>query len=175
MNSIELFFWLSPALVAYAYLGYPLVIWLLSRRFADPLTSADPPQHNQDWPTVSLVIAAYREEQVILERIDNALRCDYPADRLEILIGCDGEEDLTGELVRSVDDDRVHLVQFPERRGKASVLNDCVPAARGEIVVLSDANTMFDPQALRRLARHFRDPRVGGVCGKLVLVDPVSG
>src|SRR5690606_33672980 len=118
---------------------------------------------------------AYKEESVILERVQNALAMDYPADKIEILIGCDGNEDATGELVRSIHDSRVRLMQFEVRRGKPSVLNDCVAAARGDVLAFSDANTFWDRDALLRLVSPLRDPRVGGVCGQLLLTDPVTG
>lgn len=180
MSVVEVVYWGAVALTAYAYLGYPILVWLWSR-CCPPLTGirelavGSGHASSADWPVVSLVIAAYREESVILQRLTNALLIDYPADRFEILVGCDGAEDLTGELVQTIGDSRVRLIQFPARRGKASVLNDCIPRARGEIVVLSDANTMTDPQAVKRLVRNFRDGRVGGVCGKLLLTDPVTG
>lgn len=180
MSGVEVVFWSAVGLTAYAYFGYPVVVWLWSR-CCPPAASRE--RHRVDaersapseWPMVSLVISAYREEGVILQRLTNALLMDYPADRFEVVVGCDGAEDLTGELVRTVHDSRVRLIQFPERRGKASVLNDCIPQARGDIVVLSDANTMMEPQAIRRLVRHFHDAGVGGVCGKLVLTDPLTG
>ncbi|MEQ9068356.1 MAG: glycosyltransferase, partial [Gimesia chilikensis] len=126
-------FWGSVALIAYAYVGYPLLIWLLSRRHsrrAEEFTSNQGETATTgELPFVSIIIAAYREENVILDRLNNLAQLDYPADKLEVLIGCDGNEDLTGELVTMYDDDRVRLLQFEERRGKSSVLNDCVPAA----------------------------------------------
>ena len=122
-----------------------------------------------------MVIAAYREESVIFDRLTNATQLDYPTDRLEILIGCDGDEDLTGDLVSNFEDSRVRLVQYPQRRGKASVLNDTVPQAMGDIIVFSDANTNMSSDALKKLVRHFVDPEVGGVCGQLVLTDPSTG
>lgn len=178
MNLVSTIFWLSVGLVAYAYAGYPLLVWIVSRRRpdagGDDAAEASAGDRNA-WPCVSLVLSAYKEEQFILERLQNAVSIDYPPDRLEILVGCDGNEDCTGSLVEAFGDPRVRLLQFPQRRGKASVLNDCIPAARGDIVVLSDANTMMHPQAIRRLVRHFSTPEVGGVCGKLVLTDPVTG
>lgn len=180
MSIAVVVFWASIALVGYAYAGYPLVVWLLTRRRADS-GSQEPREHfgsfagERPWPFVSLVLAAYKEERFILPRLHNAIASNYPADRFEIIVGCDGQEDLTGELVQEFGDSRVRLMQFPVRRGKASVLNDCIPAACGEIVVLSDANTMMDSEAIRRLVRHFVDPNVGCVCGKLILVDPVTG
>lgn len=167
----------SVGLITYCYVGYPLVLWLMTRLRRNRPTGAAPalPQDPQQVPFVSLVIAAYREESVILQRIFNALLTDYPADRFEVIIGCDGNEDLTGDLVRTVEDSRVRLMQFEHRRGKPSVLNDCVEAARGDIVVFSDANTFYEPRAIRRLVRHFVDPTVGGVCGQLKLIDPETG
>lgn len=175
MTTLAVLFWLSLALVAYSYAGYPLLLAGLSRwRGRDPQPPRDPSAPG-DWPMVSLIIAAYREEKIILQRIHNALLLDYPADRLEILIGCDGDLDGTGELVRSVSDPRVKLLQFPQRRGKPAVLNDCVAAAQGEVLTFSDANTFWRPEALKQLVRHFRDPSVGGVCGQLLITDPVTG
>ncbi len=170
----EIVFWGSLGVVAYVYLGYPVLVGLWSR-LAGRNAPAPDVRETCELPFVSLIIAAYREEDVILERLRNALEVDYPADRFEVLVGCDGEEDLTGDLARTFDDSRVRVIQFPVRRGKAQVLNDCVPQARGEIVVFSDANTMMDRDAIRRLVEPFSDPQVGGVCGQLILTDPASG
>ena len=175
MNSLEIVLWLCVSGIVYAYAGYPLVVWAVSRCYADPARLADQRNPPKEWPLVSLVIAAYKEERVILQRLINATLLDYPADRLEILIGVDGTEDCTGDLVREFSDSRVRLIQYPVRRGKASVLNDTVPQARGEIIVFSDANTMTQPDSIKRLVRHFADPQVGAVCGKLELIDPASG
>lgn len=175
MQMIELLFWLSVGGVVNAYFGYPLMVWLISRCYPDPVEAQIklPPQ--SEWPLVTLLIAAYKEERVILPRLLNATLLDYPIDKLEILVGVDGQEDLTGELVRNFQDSRVRLLQYPVRRGKASVLNDSVPQARGEIIVFSDANTMTQFDSIKQLVRHFRDDRVGAVCGKLELIDPASG
>jgi len=123
---------------------------------------------------VTLLIAAHRDEHVIVERLNNALALDYPPRRLQIVVACIGEEDLTGFMARSFDKRRIKVIQFP-RGGEAAALNACVRQATGEIVVFSDARTMMLPDAMRRLARHFRDRTVGGVCGKLAVVDPTSG
>ncbi|WP_437227746.1 glycosyltransferase family 2 protein [Planctomicrobium sp. SH661] len=176
MTGLELTFWGSLALIAYAYLGYPLLLGILARlqpRSVSKLTR--PGSSTGDLPFVSLIIAAYKEESIILDRINNALLMDYPADRFEVLIGCDGNEDNTGELVWSVQDSRIKLMQFEKRRGKPSVLNDCVQAARGELIAFSDANTFWNRDALRKMVQHFTDPHVGGVCGQLLLVDPSTG
>ncbi len=175
---IEILFWTSCSLIIYSYAGYPLIPWFLSRRQRQDNSNQSPedssPAETGSLPFVSIVIAAYREESVILERLNNLAKLDYPSDKLEILIGCDGNLDLTGELVRSYDDDRVRLVQFEQRRGKSSVLNDCVPQTKGEIIVFSDANTQMDPQCIKQLVKHFQDETIGCVCGQLILEDPVT-
>lgn len=164
-------FWVCIGAVAYAYVGYPALLAVFARLFGKPpiVPSED------DLPTLSIVIAAHNEESVISERVANLLALDYPADRFEILIASDGSTDRTCELVRQFDDDRIHLLDFQVNRGKSAVLNDALGLARGEVVVLSDANTMMEPAAARRLARWFRDPSVGVVCGRLVLVDSATG
>jgi cellulose synthase/poly-beta-1,6-N-acetylglucosamine synthase-like glycosyltransferase len=166
-------FWVCVAAVLYAYVGYPLAIWCLSRRFAKTFATAaaDP----EPWPMVSLVIAAHNEEAVIEGRVRNALALDYPADRLEILIASDGSTDRTAELVRHYTGRGVRLLDFAHNRGKAATLNAAVAEAKGEVLVLSDANTNFDAPALKRLVRRLHDPHVGVVCGRLILVDPATG
>jgi cellulose synthase/poly-beta-1,6-N-acetylglucosamine synthase-like glycosyltransferase len=122
---------------------------------------------------VTLVVAAYNEEGCIAEKIRNSLALDYPADRLEVLIGSDGSTDRTEDEVRAFDDRRVRLCAGP-RAGKAGVLNRCIPIAQGDIVILSDANTRIDPAAVKRLVSHFEDPEIGAVCGKLRLYNPTK-
>lgn len=170
--SLAVFLWLCIAGVVYAYFLYPLVIWGLARVFG---RQRQPRGGGAELPGVSLLIAAYNEAAVIEERIQNALALDYPPDKLEIVIASDGSSDATGDIVRRYADRGVRLLDFRQRRGKSAVLNSAVPEARGEIVVFSDANTMFDRDALRKLVPWFRDPNVGVVCGRLVLVDPHTG
>lgn len=169
----RLIFWSCLALVFYTYLGYPLLVWGLSRVFnhiAAPVHGDDP-----DLPSVSLLIAAYNEEAVIEERLQNALAMDYPREKLEIVIGSDGSTDGTAGIVRRSVGGRVRFHDFARRRGKAAVLNASVPELEGEIIIFSDANTRVDSDAVRKLVRWFRDPRVGAVCGRLVLTDPRTG
>jgi cellulose synthase/poly-beta-1,6-N-acetylglucosamine synthase-like glycosyltransferase len=166
-------FWACLLLVSYAYLGYPLLVWGLSRVFnrqVVPRTGGD-----ADLPAVSLLIAAHNEEAVIEDRIRNALAMDYPPERLEIVVSSDGSEDRTMEIVRRYTGGNVRLLDYTHRRGKAAVLNASVPELRGAIVMFSDANTQVDAEAARKLVRWFQDPQVGAVCGRLVLADPHSG
>jgi cellulose synthase/poly-beta-1,6-N-acetylglucosamine synthase-like glycosyltransferase len=164
--------WTSLALVFYAYVGYPLLVWCLARLTGHPV----PPAEQADLlPTVSLLIAAYNEQAEIDKRIQTALMTDYPADKFEIVIASDGSTDATAEIVRCHASRGVRLLDYKQRRGKASVLNSAFAEVCGDVVLLSDANTQIDPQALRKMVRWFADPAVGVVCGRLLLTDPHTG
>jgi cellulose synthase/poly-beta-1,6-N-acetylglucosamine synthase-like glycosyltransferase len=116
-------------------------------------------------PAVSLVIPAYNESAVIRRKIDNSLGIEYPPGRLEIIVASDGSDDGTNEIVEEYARRGVMLRRYSPRAGKISVLNRTIPEARGEIVVLCDANVMFHADALDRMVAHFADPRVGAVTG----------
>ena len=167
-------FYVCCGLTLYTYAIYPIVIWVLARFVARPTL---PPQAlpSKEMPFISLLIAAYNEESVIEARLRNALAMDYPTDRFEIVVGSDGSSDATNDVIRGFAASGVRLLDYPVRRGKASVLNSAMSEVRGEIVLLSDANTNIDPGAARALVRWFADPAVGAVCGKLVLTDPQTG
>lgn len=165
-------FWLSAALVVYAYAGYPLLVFCLGRRRCQPRSV---PISDEQLPTLSLVIAAHNEAEMIEDRLSNALAMDYPGDKLEIIVASDGSTDGTNKIVRRCANSRVRLLDFSQRRGKSAALNAAVPQARGELVMFSDANTFWDAAAARSLARWFVDPAVGVVCGKLQLIDSRTG
>lgn len=172
MNSWSLALWCAFALVAYTYLGYPLVVWALARWFGRE------PERGTALPKVTLLIAAHNEAAVIGAKLDNSLALDYPADRLEIMVVADGCVDETCQVVQSYADRGVILVRQEPRQGKVSALNRGVPLAEGEVVVCSDANAMYRPDAIKKLVRHFADPKVGMVAGeKRILGDsgPAAG
>lgn len=125
-------------------------------------------------PTVSVLISAFNEEACIAARIDNLLALDYPRERLQILIGSDGSRDRTGECMHAAAARHagapLQCLVFAQNRGKANVLNDLAARAEGELLVFSDANTLFAPDALRHLVAPFADPTVGGVSGELRLL-----
>jgi len=165
--------WTCIVLVFYAYAGYPALIWALARAFGRrPEASL---LGDRDLPRVSLLLAAYNEESVLEDRLQNALGLDYPPMNLEVVVGSDGSTDRTAEIARRFADRGIRLLDFERNRGKASVLNAIAAEAGGEILLMSDANTNVDPAAARRLVRWFRDPAVGAVVGRLVLVDPRTG
>jgi cellulose synthase/poly-beta-1,6-N-acetylglucosamine synthase-like glycosyltransferase len=174
VDALAAVFWASVGLALYAYAGYPVLVWALSRalgRRPDPPTVAD-----AELPAVSLLVAAYNEEREIGDRVVNALKQDYPPGMLEVVVATDGCTDRTNEVVRPFTGRGVRLLDYPVRRGKAAALNDAFREVAGDVVVLSDANTYFShPAVVRCLARWFADPAVGAVCGRLVLTDPVTG
>jgi len=166
---------LGLGLPVYSYCGYPALLFLLAsavqawRDLTYLWRRTDRRCRWEGLPSVSVIIAAHNEEAVIEAKLRNTLVLRYPRERLEIIVGSDGSDDATEDIVRRFADQGVRLLAFHERRGKLSVLNDCVREAKGEILLFSDANTMLEPDALTRLVRHFADPGVGVVCGELRL------
>ncbi|MFP5503628.1 MAG: glycosyltransferase family 2 protein, partial [Candidatus Sericytochromatia bacterium] len=160
MYPLEVLFWSAIAVVLYAYAGYGLVIGLLSRLISRPV------RHSDALPKVTLLIAAYNEEDVIGAKIEDSLKLDYPADRLEILVVADGSSDGTCEVVARYADRGVRLEHRPERRGKNHAVNRVLPLAAGEVIVFSDANAFFAPDSLKKLVRNFGDPEVALVAGE---------
>jgi cellulose synthase/poly-beta-1,6-N-acetylglucosamine synthase-like glycosyltransferase len=161
-------FWGSLAEIAYSYVIYPLVLRFFAWCFGRPPASA--PYE----PAVAIVVAAYNEEKVIAQKLQNIAEIDYPADKLSIWIGSDRSTDRTEEIVRSCNDPRIHLWVAPRRSGKAGVLNGLVPQIDAEVLVFTDADIMFEPESIRALTRHFADPQVGGV-GGVTLQRTASG
>ena len=158
---IALLFWLTVGLVVYTYVGFPAVVLLRARIRPRPHRTGDIS------PTVSVIIAAHDEAASIGPRVDNLLALDYPADRIEVVIASDGSTDATVEEARRRADPRIRVLDLA-RTGKATALNTAVEASTGEILVFSDANTAYAPDAIRQLVRSFADPEVGGVAGNQV-------
>src|SRR2546427_8005220 len=136
----------SFALLAYAYVGYPGLLWLLSKIIPGrPRRSGEP----AEWPRVTIIVSAYNEEHVIADRLQNLHSLDYPRDRVDVVIGSDGSTDLTTAIVEAHAGDMVHLVAFPHRRGKARAPTDLAGRARGGGAGLTAAHTLFHPPAPR--------------------------
>ncbi len=172
-----LLFWLCWAVVAYAYVGYPALLAAYTRLFGAGALPDSPDLADADLPRVAMIVAAYNEAPVIAAKLSNTWELDYPADRFALYVGSDGSEDATPDLLASCRDPRLHAFPFQERRGKMAVLNDLVSQADADILVMSDANTMYAPDAVRQLVKHYTDPRVGCVSGELLLEEEggVSG
>jgi cellulose synthase/poly-beta-1,6-N-acetylglucosamine synthase-like glycosyltransferase len=151
-------FWASVALVVYVYAGYPLLLFLLSRVWYRRVRKAP------ITPSVTMIIAAYNEQEAIAAKLDNTLGLDYPPDRLQILVASDGSTDETDRIVRERYAGRVTLLALP-REGKTAAQNKAAAAAGGEILVFSDATTIYERDALRAMVANYADPTVGSVGG----------
>jgi cellulose synthase/poly-beta-1,6-N-acetylglucosamine synthase-like glycosyltransferase len=175
MSAIAAVFWTSLALVAYVYLGYPLLLAVWSRLAPRPVRR-EPPQSTRSpaaSPTVSVVLAARNERAALARKIDNCLALDYPPDRLEVVLALDaptdGGERIAHDLARR--HPRLTVVESTRHAGKAAALNRAVAAARGEVVVFCDARQEVAADAVRELVAVLADPAVGAVTGELVLLD----
>ncbi len=162
---LKAIFWLLVGLVAYTYAGFPLLVFVRGTFFRRPYRRAD---HT---PSVSLIVAAYNEEATIGRKLENILALDYPRDKLQVIVVSDGSTDRTNEIVRQYADRGILFLPL-RRVGKAAALNAAVAEATGEILVFSDANSIYAPDAIRALVRPFADPHVGGVAGNQVYVTP---
>jgi len=160
MFLITFLFWLCIAHLLYVYVGYPLLITVLANLFER--------RRDQDaafQPSVSLLISAYNEVSVIEAKIQNSLALEYPADLLEIIVISDCSDDGTDDLVCGFEARGVRLIRQNQRLGKSAALNFAVPQARGQVLVFSDANAIYQPDAVRLLVRHFSNAKVGYVVG----------
>jgi poly-beta-1,6-N-acetyl-D-glucosamine synthase len=157
---IELLFWAAALTVGYSYVGYGLVITVLAHLRPRPHHKARIPA------TVSLIIAAYNEEQVIGEKIVNSLCQTYPRELLEIAVVSDGSTDATPDIVHEFAREGVISLYQPLRRGKAAAMQRAVEETSGEILLFSDANSIYSPDAIEKVVRNFADPSVGCVSGE---------
>lgn len=157
----QLLFWISVGLIVYTYALFPVLVFLRGLWWRRPYESA------AITPRVSLIIAAYNEAKTIEKKLENCLKLDYPHEQLEILIASDGSNDGTDDIVRPYADRGIRLLSLP-RQGKAGALNSAVALSTGEILVFSDANSMYASDAMQALTRPFADPEVGGVAGNQV-------
>jgi cellulose synthase/poly-beta-1,6-N-acetylglucosamine synthase-like glycosyltransferase len=160
MSILEITFWALAFLVVYVYFGYPLL--LVMRVWLRPYAVT----HGSSEPSVTLIISAFNEQDVIADKIENSLALDYQKDNLEIMIVSDASHDGTDEIVKMFAERGVKLLRMPERGGKTAGLNEAVKQAIGEIVVFSDANAMYRHDAIKALVRNFEDPSVGAAVGE---------
>lgn len=159
---------LAFALLVYTYAGYPALLWLLGR-LRKP-RSYDAPT-DDDWPLVSISIAAYNEEAQIRELIKSLLALDYPRDRLQVLITSDGSSDATDAIVSEYADQGIELLRMPERGGKTRAENAASELLRGDIIVNTDASTRILPDSLKPLVAAMNDPEVGCASGRDVSIS----
>ena len=166
---LAVLFWLSAGLIVYTHLGYPLVLRALLALRRRPTLK---PGVWEEMPRVSLIVAAYDEEEVIEAKVANALALDYRRERLELIVASDGSSDATAERARAAGADVV--LELP-RAGKVAAQNAAAEKATGEILAFSDANSAWSDDALRHLVEPFADPAVGYACGQVRFLDPGGG
>jgi cellulose synthase/poly-beta-1,6-N-acetylglucosamine synthase-like glycosyltransferase len=161
----ESIFIFSLIALIYIYLGYPLLVYLVSRIRPRPV------KRGPVEPPVTILITAYNEERDIRQKLENTLRIDYPSEKLEILAASDGSTDRTDEIVKEFAGRGVRLFRQEGRVGKTATQNNAVALAAGEIILFSDATTAYPENVLREILPAFADESVGCVAGKLIYVD----
>jgi cellulose synthase/poly-beta-1,6-N-acetylglucosamine synthase-like glycosyltransferase len=167
-TAAKILFWSCAAALAYAYAGYPVLVWLVSSLRPRVV------RRGAIEPTVSVIITAYNEERDLAAKLENTLALDYPAEKLEVIVASDCSSDRTDEIARRFAPRGVRLHRQVERLGKTAAQNAAVELARGEVILFSDATTLYRPDVLRAIVPNFADASVGCVAGKLIYVDPAS-
>ena len=166
MLTLKILFWACLLIVFYTYIGYGIILYIiirLKRLFkGKPQKTALP--SDEELPTMTLMICAYNEEDVVAEKMENTLAIDYPKDKFRIMWVTDGSNDRTNELLKAYPE--VDIVFSPERRGKSAALKHGLRELQTRYVAFTDANTMVNTGALREIARLFMDPTVGCVSGE---------
>lgn len=164
---LETIFWLLVLLVLYPYLIYPFLIWLWTRFQKIPVLRKQLTPH----PYVTIVIAAYNEAESIKKTIENKLSLQYPQDRLEIIVISDGSTDDTDQIIKSFKAKGIRYLRQEPNQGKAAALNFGIKEAVGDIIVFSDANSLFREDMIDQIVRNFAEPTVGYVTGKLGFIQ----
>ncbi len=167
---LKIIFWISLAALAHTYVIYPLLLKLLALSGSRKETEK---RENGELPNVSVLIAAYNEEKVIGEKLQSIFSSDYPMDKIEVLIGSDNSTDKTNDLVKTFCEKypQVHFVNFHTRSGKIKIINFLKALAKNEILILTDANVLFDKNTLSELTKHFSDPAVALVDSNMVNIS----
>jgi len=172
--AVRIVFWVCLGLVAYPYVVYPFVLFLVYSvaqtwrdlkylRTSRNRRTETPPL--AELPGVSIIVPAYNEEKVLPSKIENLLGLDFPKERLQVIFVSDGSTDRTNAILQSIEAENFELILLNERKGKANALNQAIGRARSPVLVFCDASTLFEADAVKKLVRHFSDPNVGAVCG----------
>ncbi len=162
----QVLFFLSITMILYVYLGYPAAVWAAGRIWNRPVAK------KAYEPIVSILIAAYNEERSIRQTLENKLDCDYDEDKLEIIVVSDECTDQTEDIVREFGHRGVTLLVQNPRAGKTAALNAALKKASGEILIFSDANSIYSRDAIKKIVRNFSDAKVGYVSGKMIYANP---
>lgn len=160
MILFQLIFFVSLAVLFYSYLGYGGLVWIVTRNRSAHQSGT----HGAEWPAISLIIPAYNEGALLDQKISNSLAIDYPAHRLNIILVTDGSTDDSATVVRRYPS--IQLIHQPQRQGKYAAICHAMQQVETPIVVFTDANTLLNPECLKRMVPHYQDPAVGGVAGE---------
>ncbi|WP_430390362.1 glycosyltransferase family 2 protein [Dyella sp. 20L07] len=169
MIAIYVTFWVCGLLLVHIFAGYPLWIWLQARLFPKPIRKRD------ITPSVTIIIAIHDGASHVQAKLANLSALNYPREKVDIVMACDGCSDRTAELARLFGDERVQVLEYSVRRGKAACLNSAVECARGDVLLLTDVRQKLAPTALHELVANLADPTVGAAGGELMLSDPETG
>jgi cellulose synthase/poly-beta-1,6-N-acetylglucosamine synthase-like glycosyltransferase len=161
---LNILFLCAAAIFIYTFIGYPILLFILSLFFKKTVRKKD------ETPSVSLIISAYNEENVIKQKIENSLELDYPGEKIEIIVASEST-DGTDKIVVGYKSQGVILFSHEGRVGKSATLYEAIPRTKGEIIIFSDANAMYKKDAIRKIVRNFSDPRIGCVSGRLTYVN----
>ena len=170
MQFVEIFFWFFLFVVIYSYFGYAFLLFIylkISKRIRgreDEKLIAPAFQ-----PHVTLIVAAFNEEELIEKKILNTLEIDYPQENLQLIFVTDGSDDSTPQVVRKYSS--ILLLHNAERRGKVAAMNRAMKYVKSPVVIFSDANTLLNPESVKKIVRHYADPQVGGVAGEKKILD----
>lgn len=156
-------FWLSAAIIAYAYLGYPLTICLCSRVFPRKW------KQGEIYPSISIIMPVHNGAKLLREKIAHLLALNYPPELVEVIVVSDGSDDGTNQLLATISDPRLVVIIRSEHRGKASALNVAIGRSRNDVLVFVDIRPKLEQHALRQIVSNFADPKVGCVAGELCL------
>jgi len=163
---MKIIFFFLLTIVFYVYGGYCLLLWILSL-----FVQKKDNNSVNFFPTVTFFIPAYNEEKIIRRKIENSLAIDYPKEKIEIVISSDGSFDNTEQIVSEYINKGIKFFKESKRGGKNNLINKFFTKMTGDVIVFSDANSIYRPDAIKNLVKKFLDPEVGCICGKLVYID----
>lgn len=166
MILFKVFFWISVLLVAYSYILYGLLIWILVKLRTIFFKNRFHSDSNYT-PSVTLLVAIFNEEDIIRQKIENSLKIQYPQDKLDILFITDGSTDNTNNIIKEYN--QIKLLYEPERKGKIAAINRAMQYVKTPIVVFCDANALLNKECITEIARHYADPKTGGVSGEKIV------
>lgn len=161
---MQILFWLSVFSVFFIYFIFPVILLILSK------FRGSEPEQKEITPFITLIVPMHNEERVVPDKVQNIFSLDYPQDKMEVIFALDGCSDRTKDMLLQYREKRIIILDYPDRAGKVATLNKTVLEAQGEIIVFSDANSIYNKDALRKLVRNFADAKVGCVSGRLAYI-----